>query len=631
MKNYSYQISTDNINFIEMYENLKNKNINNNKFFLKIYDKELAEINPLYEKLSIELKTRVLNEITINPFYYFREILRLPESGGYTKFQLNNGTLAMLYCALNNINTIVILPRQNKKTITTIALIDWIYNFSTINTDILFGNKVFDDSKLNISRYKAIHKLLPSYIKQFDKNDDDNIERITKKSLNNSIQALSSPVSIEQANKLGRGLTSPILFWDEVAFVKFFSAVYASASPVLSKASESAKKNKKPYFKLFATTPNYLEDPTAKYIKEMIDMAAVWDESLYDFSKADLDNYVRENSRNDFMYIKYNRVELGLSDEWYENQCRSLNWNAADIQREVDIEWSYASSSSPFTEESLKFIKENLKEPIYYKVINKTYKFSVYKEIKEDYPYAIGIDIGGGLSIDNTVVNIIDPKTLVSHAIFKSPKISTTKLKILLKIILTEWLKEAFIIPERNNYGLPIITDLLEQEEYFSIRNRIFYFYKEFETATKTGIKNINELGFDHRKEKTRIYGVNTTGNSREEMFDFLSDDIVENPQFFFNDLAYSDLTTLERNKKNKIEHRYGEHDDVILSWLLVRYASQQTTFKKFFKTFLDKKKNNIVADKIKKILTGEEVYQFEPKKNYTSRLGEMISDLNKR
>lgn len=600
IKGYTYHTSTSNHSFIAMYKYLKDKGVANNKFFLKLYDSGLATINPFKPGLSLQWKARVVKEITINPYYYLREIVRMPEPGGNTRFILNPGNLAEVFVLLNNLNAILLMPRQNGKTMSAIAVYEWIHNFGTTNTKILFGNKVFGDAKLNIARYKSIHLLNPDYVQQYDKRDDDNIEKVSNVALNNSISALSSPMTFDQASKLGRGLTSPLLFWDEVAYVKYFDKVYGSASPVLSKAAETAAKNKRPHSKLFATTPNFLEDATAKYIKSMIDMAAVWTEELYDFTEAELASYVYENSRNDFLHIQYTWRELGLTKEWYEAQCRSLNWDLGEIKKEIDIQWTYASSLSPFDEQSLEDLERLSIDPITSHLIDKRWRFNIYDDVDPLYTYMISCDVASGLGSDNSVISIIDPKTLKTVADFVSNKISLPKFEALLKKICTTWILNGFLVIERNNAGIGIIQHIMELNEYSMLRKRVFYFFKEFESATKSGSNDINAIRT--KEKRVRVYGVNTTGPSRESMIDLLGDTLEGSIETLNTKNLFNDIKNLERKKNNKIEHRSGEHDDVLFSWLIAKYASQQSTFRRFFKLGTYKKEQNRTAMNFRKV-----------------------------
>ena len=70
--------TTTNKSFLAMHNLLKDLNITNNKFFLRIYDKKLIDIDPFSENLTYEQKARILKEIKINPWYFIREIIRIP-------------------------------------------------------------------------------------------------------------------------------------------------------------------------------------------------------------------------------------------------------------------------------------------------------------------------------------------------------------------------------------------------------------------------------------------------------------------------------------------------------------------------------------------------------------------------
>lgn len=53
-------------------------------------------------------------------------------------------------------------------------------------------------------------------------------------------------------------MTSPSMWWDEFAFLKYNGIVFAAAAPALSKATEAAQRNGTPYGKVISTTPKQL-------------------------------------------------------------------------------------------------------------------------------------------------------------------------------------------------------------------------------------------------------------------------------------------------------------------------------------------------------------------------------------
>ena len=247
-----YHYDTKNISFIKMYKTLKDLGVKNNKFFLLIYDESIKDLDPYDEdNLTEEQKIRIKREVCRNPWYFLREIVLIPVPGGVAHCKIHRGNLAMLYCAYHNINFIIELPRQNFKTQTILAFIEWIYDFGTTNSEMNFLHKKYEDSKLNLQRLKNIRELLPKYLlPPVGKSDSYNLTNISNKK-GNSIIAKNAAISEEQADLLGRGNTSPISLYDEVAFIKFLETIYSAAAPSLSQASLEAEERGKPHFKAF--------------------------------------------------------------------------------------------------------------------------------------------------------------------------------------------------------------------------------------------------------------------------------------------------------------------------------------------------------------------------------------------
>ena len=117
-KKVYYQTETKNKSFLKMWALLEAKGIENNLFFLKTYNKHLLNIDPYDDDLTVEEKTVVFEECTINKWYYIREVFRLPENGsaikvgGGIRFQLHRSNLAQIWASELNLNSFTIAPRQ---------------------------------------------------------------------------------------------------------------------------------------------------------------------------------------------------------------------------------------------------------------------------------------------------------------------------------------------------------------------------------------------------------------------------------------------------------------------------------------------------------------------------------------
>lgn len=102
---------TKNDSFIELAYTLKKEGIKNYDFFLVLFDEDLAGIDPYDENLSDVLKLKVQRECINNYWYYIREIVRIPEAGGYTFYRINKLNLALSFCMDLNLNSFIEGPK----------------------------------------------------------------------------------------------------------------------------------------------------------------------------------------------------------------------------------------------------------------------------------------------------------------------------------------------------------------------------------------------------------------------------------------------------------------------------------------------------------------------------------------
>jgi hypothetical protein len=593
-------IETLNTSALVMYKILRNRQIKNNKFFLLLYDKDLMRVDPFSSNLSVEEKVKITNECIVNPFYYYREIYRIPEVGGYSKFKFDIGNLAQLFLMHQNINILAERSRQTGKTWAALAAYDWIYHFGVTSADIIFGNKNYADAELNIRRFADSVLLRPNFMKESfmvnKKNDINNIKTRYLASRKNTIKEMSSPTSEEQADKLGRGLTSPCLWLDEFAFLKFNGVVYGSASPALSKAMEVAKEKGLPHGKLITTTPNFRDCEEGAYCYNMMENAAIWHDELFDLTTEELQTYIKENSTNDFIRLRHTWKDLGKSEEWYIHQCRQVNNESLKIKREINIEWTFASDNSIFDEEVLENAKKFVVPPLKTELIDKVHPLILYEELKPSDFYVLSVDVAGGLTRDNTVITIIKYSTNKLVALFKSNKISIPTLEHLIANIVRTTIPNSIVVIERNNNGLAVLQHLLQDSVYSDLRSKIFYYYKADSNKVKTGVKNISDMSIVKRAEDKRIYGVNTTGMSREEMLQILNNLVTLTPELIVSEEIFNEILTLEIKSNQKIEHRSNAHDDCIFAMVIGHYAMKQSSFSAFVRKIVGLEPESINA-----------------------------------
>jgi len=566
---FYYHLNTKNKSFLRTSKELKRRGTANNKFFLKLYDKSLMKVNPLLAKDKIT-RSKVIAEIIRNPWYYYREIARVPVPGGSVRFNLHLGNLATLYCMHNNISSFIEMPRQQGKTIGIACGFGYIITFGTKNSTIIYGNKAGEDAELNLKRTLDILRLLPEWLRFMNPGlDVDNVRTFVNAKNKNTIKTVAAPKDPPSADKIGRGLTTPMQWEDEFAFKTHNDIVYEAAGPALSQAKAEAKKFHKPHFRVISTTPNNRDIPAGSYAYAMKEDALRFSEDLYDLDIASLESHIFDNSHNDFVYVKYEWKELGRDKKWYEEQCRALNGNRLKIKREVDLNWPLSTDNSFFSEEQLENIKSFEKNALasQFSILNR-YKLQIVEGENFDprIPYVLGLDMATGANRDASALVVTDPYTERPVAYFENNKIDTEDLKKFVTFLMTAILPNSILAPERNSIGIAVITALLKNP----VISKRIYFYYRLDTATKRIADKISRVA---KKSKLKIFGIDTTAGSRGTMFETLQLLVNEEPGRFVLDRINEQIGTLEQKKNGKIEHSSSAKDDVLMAYLLSIYA----------------------------------------------------------
>ena len=137
-RRYYVHTGTKNESFLKISALLEEKGVKNNKFMLALFDPTLADVDPRDPNLTEMQQARVLAEIVKSPWYFLREVVRVPVSGGQVPYELHLGNLFLTWCMMSNINCYLLLPRQNYKTVSACAMYLWMYGFGTNNSHFLF-------------------------------------------------------------------------------------------------------------------------------------------------------------------------------------------------------------------------------------------------------------------------------------------------------------------------------------------------------------------------------------------------------------------------------------------------------------------------------------------------------------
>ena len=622
---FFYHISTSNLSFIQTARDLKSLGINNNAFFLSLYNPDLADVDPFSPNLTKEQVQAIINECIINPWYFIRECVRIPEQGGGTgpgagsKFRLHRGNLAACWCFFRNIDLYLVIPRQCFKTHSMLACLNWAYIFGTSNSVFNFSNKSQKDSDDNLRKMKEQKDVLPIYMQhrygiEIDESGDfkqvkglDNVRTMTNPVNGNRIDSKPSATTEEKADGIGRGNSAPIQFYDEVEFTKYIGTIIMAAGPAYVRAAENAKKNGAMYGRIFITTPGNIDSQPVKDSMSTREQAAVFTERLYDMTEEDIVAFMKANSRNGIIYIEFNYKQIGMDEEWYQKVCAVSNWDKIKIKREVLLQRIRGTSESPFDPDDLDTINGFRKEPIDEIMVNKIFTLYVYEKLDKTVPYIMGVDCATGVNNDNTVLMIIDPYTLHPVACMKTPLADAVETAQNIIHVVNRYIPKALVAIESNHLGSAIIAILKRS----SIAANLYYdIDKAMVPDVETRLDKHGMVMNDPNNR--RFYGVATTATTRPMMMQILLRHVAERKSDFICRELIDDLNNLIQKASGKIEAAQGEHDDVVMAYLIALFVYYHgSKLSRYGITKYDPRKP--IGESVKKVETYADAYEALP------------------
>ena len=292
---------TKNASFIKMAMVLKDLGIKNNKFMLALYNPKLKGVDPYDPDLDSETQLMIAKEIKINPWYYLREVVRVPSQGATegSPFILDRANLAFFWVYFNSIDIFETIPRQIGKTIAAMVLTSWVLFFAGQATNIgLFARGAALQVE-NVKRLKDIRDVLPHYLIRQSVNDTNNKEGITYSALNNAYKTFTAQSEVQSAIDQGRGQSLAITHWDEFAFYKMNWLSFPAATATTDTAAAQLKATGVPVCNIITTTAGRLDEKRGKYAFKIRSQCLQFTEHLFDLKNHDeLEDLLIKNSEN---------------------------------------------------------------------------------------------------------------------------------------------------------------------------------------------------------------------------------------------------------------------------------------------------------------------------------------------
>jgi len=587
-KKKHYDWRTKNKSFLDLYQDLYKLGVKNNKFFLRIFDTGLIGVDPYSPVLPKDMQVRIIIECMINPWYWLREVLRIPvdglpiEPGGGVSYKIDRCNVACWYLFLNGIDHYSSKPRQQGKTQDCIAKFNYAYHFANMSSTALFFNKDQDQANINLYRLKCQRDMFPPWMQmryvindsgKFDKGID-NTKSIRNPVNGNIIMTMGKATSKDSAMRLGRGATACLQYYDEFDFIPYQTEIINAASFAYSTAARNAAANNSLYGRIYSSTPGDLDSPHGKSASNYVSHMLKWDDHMLDTDIKELKKIVTGPSYNRVVFVEFGWKQLKLPMSWYEEQCGLVSFNTEVIMREIELKRIHGSSNSPFKRNDLIYLMNHVKEPIAQVDYSKNLcPILIYEKLKVNKVYIMAIDPSEGLAQDNNAMTLINPSTQTIAAEFKSPYISQPDFCRLLCKFLDEYCPRSLIIPESNK-GREIINCFLETR----YREQVYY---DDGKLDKQVIEKTDPYGrLKVEAMQRRAFGL-WTGSNRNQYYAILENIMEERKDILLSKYLVEDICGLIRKPNGRVEAGDGSHDDNIMSYLIGMFVYTQAPYEK--------------------------------------------------
>lgn len=577
---------TKNTSFTRIASVLKRMGIQNHTFHLSLLQPELREVDPFDPRLDMITKTKILYEAKINPWYFFRECLKVPIVGGDNiPFQLSRGNLAALWAFLNDIDFGLVMPRQTGKSYATQTIIA--YCMYILADNITIGH--FDKDQTNCANIirviKDIRNGMPSWMYERTAADTDRKESISYAKKHNTYLTFPSPIDERSAIKQGRGLTASILHFDEIAFINYNHLIVSTATNAMLKATEMARRAGIPSPIIYTTTAGNPDTESGKFALSIFENACPFEETMYDLlardGKGGLVEMIGNNSKNHVLYLEFSYRQLGKSDEWFEQAARRSNASQDDINRDLLNIWQSSTDKCVIPKSLLALIRQSKQDPCFTDLSEGlAVRWYIPREEVEsgrfaEQPMILGTDTSECVGKDFTTFTCISPK---DGGVVFTGRVNDSNTILITSFVTNTLLKypKMVWIPERQSTGAGIIDGVLDTFQkkrinpYFRIFNEVVQNYGD------PAWKNVDVYDIDNLFGKARAsFGYRTSGSggtSRNLLYKQTMMKALElNHSRIRDSRLISELCGLEM-RNGRVDHRKDGHDDQVISFLLASF-----------------------------------------------------------
>lgn len=580
--------STTNKSFIDYASLLYQMGIKNWAWPLALHDPKLQGVNPYDENLSEELKLRIGVELQNNPWYYLREVALVPPVAGSepVRFRAHRANVGMFWLFMNNVSFFLLQPRQTGKSVVADMINNYLLHYRCFNNATILVTLTHTLLQANLERIKYMRDLLPQYTLERTKNDSKAKEIYEYLARNNKLVTKISQNSPGNANKLGRGNTTPIQQYDEAAFIEYMDIVWPAATAATGAARDLARERGEPYGTIITTTAGDKMSRSGRFMYDMYMNTADWTEHYFDCqNQEELHKVVMLNSKDHDLMVgaTFNHLQLGYTDEWLRGKIQALKTNDQDaINRDYFNIWTSGGKLSPLSPELNEAILQSEKDPLFLQITKNGYIVKWYIPENEIRQYmnqnhcVIGADTSEAVNRDATSFIIVNVSTLETVATVSVSEADVIKLADFLADFMGVFLNTTLII-ERKSTAVTFIETIYTKFNALGLDpfKRLYNVIVQDKDKWVDQFKSIA----DHRFKRSPLFytqnknkmGFNQTGNTRHMLFK----EVLQLGAKYCRNIVYdktlsNEIRSLEVDlDTGRVDHTAQNHDDNCMAWLL--------------------------------------------------------------
>lgn len=591
-----FDLETKNTSFVDIAYIFEDMGVKNNLWPLALHNPDLVGVDPFdIGKLTPTLEAMITEECFENPWYYFREIARIPVQGSMqpSVVKANRGNMALWWCYFNHVTTFLIQPRQTGKSVNIRSLDRYLLNFGLVRSSIHALTKEDQLRRNDIESLKEYEEVLPPYLRRsIPKKDPNNQEYIYLSALDNKYESHVPRMDEKGAYKVGRGFTTANVRIDEFAYISWLKATLTTILSTTNAAFISARENQAHHGIILATTAGKKDDRDGKFAYQILSDSFPFTDQIYDSKdEADLKKMILAGSSNGYaINCTFSHRMLGVSDEQHYENIKKAMISGEEADRDYFNVWTSGGRGSPLTPEQLDTIRANQREDFVAEIDPKMrYMTKWYVSLKtrdrlmEEGNIVVGIDTSSAQGKDEIAMQYIDLTTLevLGTAYIKHTNITEYSMWVFDQMM--RWPKLVAII-ERQSTGIAVIDHLLLSFKmhgvnafkrlYNSIVHDMERYKDEMEEVRRATKHSYGELYTRYKA----AFGFKTTGtgeNARHILYGQVLQEAVRHAMDRINDVKTIDQILALEVINNRVDHPKGGNDDGVVAWLMPMWLAK--------------------------------------------------------